>query len=163
MSDGIRCKAPLTNKCGHSRPLPREIDVLDEILQNIIEGEDEKDHNDRHEQQHVRIYKMKMLIRFNYNFLIIIGRLHAVLLALIALVVISALVISQIENLPFGEALYFTLITGLTIGYGDIVVKTPFARLIAVLLGLLGIIFTGIVVAGAIRAVERSLKDLNIS
>ena len=84
----------MTNKCGQFRPLPREIDVLDEILQNIIEDQDEKDHNDRHEQQHRRIYKMKMLIRFNYNFLIIIGRLHAVLLTLIALVVISAVVIS---------------------------------------------------------------------
>ena len=48
-------------------------------------------------------------------------------------------------------------------GYGDIVVKTPFARLIAVLLGLIGIIFSGIMVAGAIRAVEKSLKDLHIT
>ena len=79
------------------------------------------------------------------------------------MVVISAVVISQIENLPFGETLYFTFITGLTIGYGDIVVKTPFARLIAVWLGLIGIIFTGIMVAGAIRAVEESLKDLDIA
>jgi len=106
---------------------------------------------------------MKMFIRFSYHFFIIVGRLQAVLLALIALVVISAVVISPIENLPFGETLYFTFITGLTIGYGDIVVKTPLARLLAVLLGLIGIIFTGIMVAGAIRAVEKSLKDLNIS
>ena len=79
------------------------------------------------------------------------------------LIVISAAVISQVENLPFGEALYFSFITGLTIGYGDIVVKTPFARLIAVLLGLIGIIFSGIMVAGAILAVEKSLKDLHIT
>jgi voltage-gated potassium channel len=51
----------------------------------------------------------------------------------------------------------------LTIGYGDIVVKTPFARLLAVLLGLIGIIFTGIMVAAALRAVERSLEDLNMT
>ena len=106
---------------------------------------------------------MKMLIRFSYHFLIIIGHLKSVLLFLIGLVVISAAVISQMENLPFGEALYFSFITGLTIGYGDIVVKAPFARLIAVLLGLIGIIFTGIMVAGAIRAIEKSLKDLEIT
>ena len=104
-----------------------------------------------------------MFIRFSYHFFTIVGRLHAVLLALIALVVISALVISQIENLPFGETLYFSFITGLTIGYGDIVVKTPFARLLAVLLGLIGIIFTGIIVAGAILAVEKSLEDLDMT
>jgi len=73
--------------------------------------------------------------------------------------VISAAVISQVENLPFGEALYFSFITGLTIGYGDIVVTTPFARLIAVLLGLIGMIISGIIVAVSIRAVEKSLIE----
>ena len=105
---------------------------------------------------------MKMLIRFSYHFLIIIGRLKSVFLFLITLVVISAAVISQIEDHPFGEALYFSFITGLTIGYGDIVVKTPFARLIAILLGLIGMIASGIMVAASIRAVEKSLKELGI-
>jgi len=90
-------------------------------------------------------------------------RLKSVFFALIALVVISAVVISSIENRPFGETLYFPFIAGLTIGYGDIVVTTPFARLIAVFLGLIGVIFIGIMVAGAIRAVEKSLKDLNMN
>jgi len=105
---------------------------------------------------------MKMLIRFSYHFLGILGRLKSVLLFLITLVVISAAVISQIEDLPFGEALYFSFITGLTIGYGDIVVKTPFARMVAVLLGLIGMIASGILVAASIRAVEKSLKELGI-
>ena len=106
---------------------------------------------------------MKMFVRFNYHFFIIIGRLHAVLLALSALILGIAVVIRHLEKMPFGESLYFSFITGLTIGYGDIVVKTPFARLLAVLLGLIGIIFTGIMVAAALRAVERSLEDLNMS
>ena len=104
-----------------------------------------------------------MFVRFNYHFFIIIGRLHAVFLALSALILGIAVVIRHLEKMPFGESLYFSFITGLTIGYGDIVVKTPFARLLAVLLGLIGIIFTGIMVAAALRAVERSLEDLNIS
>jgi uncharacterized membrane protein len=106
---------------------------------------------------------MKMFVRFNYHFFIIIGRLHAVLLALSALILGIAVVIRHLEKMPFGESLYFSFITGLTIGYGDIVVKTPFARLLAVLLGLIGIIFTGIMVAAALRAVERSLEDLNMT
>ncbi|MGD9115516.1 MAG: potassium channel family protein, partial [Desulfobacterales bacterium] len=101
-------------------------------------------------------------VRFNYHFFIIIGRLQAVFLALFALIIGIAVVIRHLEKMPFGESLYFSFITGLTIGYGDIVVKTPFARLLAVLLGLIGIIFTGIMVAAALRAVEKSLKDLNI-
>ena len=106
---------------------------------------------------------MKMFVRFNYHFFIIIGRLQAVFLALFALILGIAVVIRHLEKMPFGESLYFSFITGLTIGYGDIVVKTPFARLLAVLLGLIGIIFTGIMVAAALRAVEKSLEDLNIS
>ena len=104
-----------------------------------------------------------MFARFNYHFFIIIGRLHAVFLALSALILGIAVVIRHLEKMPFGESLYFSFITGLTIGYGDIVVKTPFARLLAVLLGLIGIIFTGIMVAAALRAVERSLEDLNMT
>jgi uncharacterized membrane protein len=84
-------------------------------------------------------------------------------LALSALILGIAVVIRHLEKMPFGESLYFSFITGLTIGYGDIVVKTPFARLLAVLLGLIGIIFTGIMVAAALRAVERSLEDLNMT
>ena len=106
---------------------------------------------------------MKMFAKFNFHFFIIIGRLHAVFLALSALILGIAVVIRHLEKMPFGESLYFSFITGLTIGYGDIVVKTPFARLLAVLLGLIGIIFTGIMVAAALRAVERSLEDLNMT
>ncbi len=106
---------------------------------------------------------MRMFIRFSYHFFLIKGHLQAVFLSLIALIVGSAAVIAPIEKLPFGEALYFSFITGLTIGYGDIVVKTPFGRLIAVLLGLIGIVFTGLMVAATLHAVGQSMKDIKKS
>ena len=82
-----------------------------------------------------------------------------VFLSLIALIVGIAIVITHIENMPFDDALYLSFITGLTIGYGDIVVKTPIARLLVVFLGLIGMIFTGLMVAAAVRAVEGSMKE----
>jgi len=106
---------------------------------------------------------MRIFISFSYHFFIIIWHFRSVFLSLIALIVGIAAVITHIEKLPFGEALYFSFITGLTIGYGDIVVKTPFGRIMAVLLGLIGIIFTGMMVAAAIRAVEKSMRDMNKS
>ena len=106
---------------------------------------------------------MRMFIRFSYHFFIITWRFHAVFLSLFALITGIAAVITHVEKMPFGEALYFAFITGLTIGYGDIVVKTPFGRLMAVLLGLIGIIFTGMMVAAAVRAVGESMKDINNS
>lgn len=54
------------------------------------------------------------------------------------------------------ESLYLSAITALTVGYGDLVPKSPVGRIVAVCLGLLGILFTGIVVAAAIKALEKT-------
>jgi voltage-gated potassium channel len=70
--------------------------------------------------------------------------------------VVGAAVIAYIEKLPFGDALYFSLVTGLTIGYGDVVVKTFFGRCVAIFIGLIGILFTGLVVAAAVREVQKT-------
>ena len=104
---------------------------------------------------------MRFFLRFSYHFFLIIWRFHAVFLSLVALITIIAAVITYTEKMPFGDALYFSFITGLTIGYGDIVLTTPFGRTVAVLLGFIGIIFTGLIVAAAIRAVSESMNDMN--
>ena len=103
---------------------------------------------------------MKMFVRFNYHFFIIIGRLHAVFLALSALILGIAVVIRHLEKMPFGESLYFSFITGLTIGYGDIVPQTPGGRLVALLIGFVGILFTGLMVAVLVFAVRESLEEV---
>jgi voltage-gated potassium channel len=101
---------------------------------------------------------MRIFIRFSYHFFSILWHFRAVFLSLIALMVGIAAAIRYFENMPFDDALYLSFITGLTIGYGDIVVKTPFGRIMAVLLGFIGIIFTGMMVAAAIRAVGESME-----
>ena len=106
---------------------------------------------------------MKLFICFSYHFFVTISHLHAVFLFLFAMIVGIATLITYINTIRFGEDLHMSSITGLTIGYGDIVVETPVGRLLAVILGLIGIIFTGIMVAAAIRAVEKSLNDVNIT
>jgi len=73
--------------------------------------------------------------------------------------VIGALVIASVEKMPIGDALYFSFVTGLTIGYGEIVAKTVLGRLVALLIGLIGIVFTGMVVAIAVRAVQKSFEE----
>jgi voltage-gated potassium channel len=76
------------------------------------------------------------------------------------LIVTGATVISATEKVSFGEAVYFSFITGLTVGYGDIAPITAIGRVISVLLGLIGILFTGVVVATAVEATRHAWEEM---
>ena len=99
-----------------------------------------------------------MFVSFSYQFFRAIWHVRAVILALIALVVVGAAAVTLVEKMPFADALYFAFVTGLTIGYGDIVMHTPVGRLIALLIGLIGILFTGLMVAVLVHAVRESIE-----
>lgn len=53
-----------------------------------------------------------------------------------------------------GKVAYFCAITALTIGYGDVVPTTDVGRILAVLLGVLGVLITGLVTAAAVYGVQ---------
>jgi voltage-gated potassium channel len=59
---------------------------------------------------------------------------------------------------PIGETIYYCAITALTIGYGDVVPTTMFGRLDALLLGLVGLLLTGLIIAAAVRAVQEAAR-----
>lgn len=101
-----------------------------------------------------------MFVRFNAHFWQIIWRVKAIIAVLLLFIVVGAFLMASIEQLPFGEAIYFSFITGLTIGYGDIAPGTPTGRVISILLGVNGILFTGLVVAAGVHALERAVKDV---
>jgi voltage-gated potassium channel len=102
---------------------------------------------------------MTMLARFNHHFVRITWHLRALYLMLLALIMAGAVFIVAAEKVSFGKAVYFSFITGLTVGYGDIVPGTAIGRVISVLLGLVGILFTGVVVAAAVEAVRRAVEE----
>ena len=64
---------------------------------------------------------------------------------------------------PFGETAYFCSITALTIGYGDVVPTTTFGRIDALLLGLIGMLMTGLVIAAAVRGVQEAARKAEAS
>ena len=97
---------------------------------------------------------MSIFTRFIHVFFQIIWHYHPIFLSLLAFLVIGAALIANVEKLPFGDALYFSFITGLTIGYGDVVVKTVLGRFVAIIIGLIGILLSGLVVAAAVRAIQ---------
>ena len=61
-----------------------------------------------------------------------------------------------------GETLYFCAITALTIGYGDVVPTSTLGRIDAVLLGLIGMVFTGLIVAAAVRGVQEAARRASL-
>jgi voltage-gated potassium channel len=93
---------------------------------------------------------------FTYNFFRVLWHFRSINLTLLAFLMGCAAAIAYVEKLPFGEALYFSFITGLTIGYGDIVAKTFLGRCVAILIGFIGILFSGLVVAAAVLAVRKT-------
>jgi len=69
------------------------------------------------------------------------------------------LVIGRLEGWPIGDALYFTLVTGLTIGYGDLTPRHVVSRCLAVVIGFSGIALTGLIAAVSVRALEIAARD----
>ena len=100
-----------------------------------------------------------MFASFIVHFLRATWHVKSVILALITLVVAGAGAITLFEKLPFADALYFAFVTGLTIGYGDIAPQTHVGRLVALLIGLVGILFTGLMVAALVFAVRESIEE----
>jgi len=57
---------------------------------------------------------------------------------------------------------YFCAITALTIGYGDVVPTTDTGRILSVLLGLLGVLITGLITAAAVYGVQAAAHRAGI-
>jgi CBS domain containing-hemolysin-like protein len=75
-----------------------------------------------------------------------------VLSGIVAAIVVLGLAVGWIEGWPAKDSLYFAFVTGLTIGYGDLAPKEFAARVLAIIIGGCGILLTGLVAAGAVKA-----------
>jgi len=71
------------------------------------------------------------------------------------------LFIGFLEGWSVGDAIYFTFVTGLTIGYGDIVPRQALSRVLAIGVGLSGVFLTGLIAGIAVYALREALIDDN--
>jgi voltage-gated potassium channel len=101
---------------------------------------------------------MSSFTRFNHYFFYALSKIQGIIYGLFAWLVVDAAAIAYFEKMPFADALYFTFVTGLTIGYGDIAPVTLAGRVVAILTGLLGILITGLVVAVAVYALRKTME-----
>ena len=98
-------------------------------------------------------------LQFLRHTLAIIQFIKGVLLALLLVLLACAALLVLAEGLRVAEALYFVLVTALTIGYGDITPTSPLGRVVSVATGLIGIVITGIVVAVVVRALAMAIEE----
>jgi len=69
-------------------------------------------------------------------------------------VIITALAIAagRLEGWSIGDSLYYGFVTATTVGYGDMTPGTGRGKFYAIVLAIIGLLFTGIMVALAVEA-----------
>lgn len=77
-----------------------------------------------------------------------------ILSGLLGVMVVLGVVTGLIEHWSLLDGIYFAFVSGLTIGYGDLVPKGPLTRVLAICIGLTGVLLVGLIVAVAVRALE---------
>ena len=97
------------------------------------------------------------------RFLVAVGHaIHLtwpVLSIILAIQVALGLLIGFLEGWSVGDAVYFTFVTGLTIGYGDLVPRQALARVLAIGIGVSGLFLTGVIAGIAVYAMRTALTD----
>jgi hypothetical protein len=69
------------------------------------------------------------------------------------------MLVGALENWSLIASVYFGLITGLTIGYGDVVPVRVITRLIAIVIGFIGVLTTGLIAAVGVRALQDATDE----
>jgi len=80
------------------------------------------------------------------------------LLVLLLIIVLIGQIVGHHEAWSKFDALYWSFITAITVGYGDFHPCKRLSKGLAILTALVGIIFTGIIVAIALHAVQIAFK-----
>ena len=68
------------------------------------------------------------------------------------------MLIGLAEGWGLGGGIYFAFVTGLTIGYGDLAPSMALTRIVAVVIGFLGVVLTGLLAALAVTALQAALS-----
>ena len=99
--------------------------------------------------------RLRFLAAFWKELLIVWPILSGLIVAQLSL----GILIGFIQDWTIGASVYFTFVTGLTIGFGDLVPSRPLARVAAVAIGFIGILLTGLIAAVGVSSLQIATKD----
>jgi hypothetical protein len=77
---------------------------------------------------------------------------------IISVITVLGLVIGYVEGWGALDGVYFAFVTGLTIGYGDLVPKHDISRVLALWIGFNGILMTALFAGVSVRAIEAAVQ-----
>ena len=83
-----------------------------------------------------------------------------ILVFLLSVIAALGVAVAFVEGWTIGEGIYFAFVTALTIGYGDLTAKRTLGRILAVMIGFSGIVFTGVIVAVAVQSLRFVLVEM---
>ncbi len=95
---------------------------------------------------------MEFTITFIKIFLSGIYLTSPILVTMALLIIFLGLIVGRIESWTKFNSIYWSLITALTVGYGDIKPVSKVPKILSVILGVVGIMFAGILVAITVKA-----------
>ena len=82
--------------------------------------------------------------------------LAGLLLTLIGL----GMAVALLEGWPLLDGIYFAFVTGLTVGYGDLVPSRVISRILAMTAAIDGILMTALLAGVAVRAMQNTASDM---
>ena len=88
-----------------------------------------------------------------------LGVIWPIFSGLLLVMVLLGLGVAVVEGWPLTNGVYFAFVSGLTIGYGDLVPKLTLARFLAMLIGVTGVLLAGLIVAVGVHALQAALAE----
>ncbi len=103
---------------------------------------------------------MDFTLQFLRIFFLDLGYAAPLLISLLVLIGVIGWLIGWIEGWSPGDALYHAFINATTVGYGDFRPTHGRSKILAILLAVTGLVFTGMVVAIALHAANLAFEEV---
>ena len=101
----------------------------------------------------IKFAKLKKILRRTYVFEILLG--------LVSLIISFSFLFTIFEDISYGDALWYCFSVVTTIGFGDIVVESILSRILAVILGLYGLIVVAVITSVIVNFYNESKDTLD--